>query len=191
MSSLITKPKLERVVFLDRDGVINEDSPDYIKSWSEFFFLPKSIQAIKNLTENGFAIILITNQSIIGRKMVSLATLEHTHKMLCRSIHDKGGEITDIFFCPHDPADQCDCRKPKTGLFQQAQSKYLVDMPETFMVGDSAKDIEGARKAGCGHTILVQTGNGPNAKNELAAKGIVPDYIAIDLYQASEWILSR
>ena len=148
---------LKKVVFLDRDGVINRDSPDYIKSWSEFEFLPGSISAIKQLTTHGFSSLIITNQSAIGRNMISLADLQQMHTLMKSAISSGGGEITDIFFCPHTPDVGCDCRKPKPGLIYQAQVRFDIDISKTVMVGDSAKDIECARNAGCGHTILVKT----------------------------------
>ena len=92
--------KKQKVVFLDRDGVINRDSVNYIKSWSEFEFLPGSLEALKKLTVNGFALIVITNQSVIQRKMVSLKALEHIHEMMKKAVLSSGGEIKDIFFLP-------------------------------------------------------------------------------------------
>jgi len=187
----IAKQKLLKVVFLDRDGVINQDSPSYIKSWSEFEFLANSLAAIKHLTQAGFATIIITNQSVINRNMISLRELDFIHARLRSSVQAGGGRIADIFFCPHRPDEQCDCRKPKPGLINQAQKTYPIDMERSFMVGDSAKDIECARNAGCGHAILVKTGNGTIAGKVLAEKNIRPDYIAKDLYDAVNWITSH
>jgi D-glycero-D-manno-heptose 1,7-bisphosphate phosphatase len=180
-----------KVVFLDRDGVINRDSPDYIKSWSEFEFLPGSVAAIQHLTLNGFAAIIITNQSVIRRKMISLKDLEYIHRMMRSSFKAGGGEIKDIFFCPHTPDDACDCRKPKPGLIHKAKQRYGIDLAGTAMIGDSAKDIECARNAGCGHAVLVKTGNGAEAEKILAKKRIFPDHIANDLYDAVMWITDR
>jgi D-glycero-D-manno-heptose 1,7-bisphosphate phosphatase len=179
-----------KVVFLDRDGVINQDSPDYIKSWSEFKFLPGSIEAIRDLTSGGFDIIVVTNQSAIPRKLISSQELKYIHMMMKDAVESKGGQIKDIFFCPHLPSDECDCRKPAPGLVYQAQSKYRLDLATSIMIGDSAKDIECARNAGCGQTILVKTGNGKEAERILTNKGIFPDFVAEDLYDASQWLLS-
>ena len=179
------------VVFLDRDGVINRDSPDYIKSWSEFEFLPGSLEALKKLTMNGFVVMVITNQSVIHRKMMSLKTLEHIHGMMKKTVLSSGGDIKDIFFCPHIPEDQCDCRKPNTGLILKAEEKHRIDLKASIMVGDSAKDIECARNAGCGTVILVKTGNGALAEKQLKEKMIRPDVIVQDLLEAAHWIISR
>ncbi len=175
---------LKKIVFLDRDGVINQDSSDYIKNWSEFEFLPGSIDAMTRLTLNGFITIVITNQSVINRQMVSGEELEYIHTMMREAVRSGGGEIKDIFFCPHTPEDGCDCRKPKPGLICQAQKKYQIDLLSACMIGDSAKDIECARNAGCGRAVLVRTGNGMTAEKMLEEKKIIPDYIAENLYQA-------
>jgi len=138
----MNKNLLQKVVFLDRDGVINRDSPDYVKSWTEFHFLPRSKTALKNLVQNGFVTIVITNQSAINRKMISKEELEFIHRQMRNEIVDFGGEIKDIFYCPHLPEDGCECRKPKPGLIYQAHREYCIDIPTSVMVGDNAKDIE-------------------------------------------------
>ena len=149
---------LTGVVFLDRDGTINRDSRDYIKSREEFEFLPGSLEAIKNLTQNGFANIVITNQSAVPRKLVSSKELESMHNMMIETVALNGGEIKDIFYCPHRPDDGCDCRKPEPGLIYQAREKYAIDLATTVMVGDGAKDIECARNAGCGKAVSRSSG---------------------------------
>jgi D-glycero-D-manno-heptose 1,7-bisphosphate phosphatase len=177
-------------VFLDRDGVINNDSEDYIKSWPEFKFIPGSIEAIRLLTVNGLNPIVITNQSLINRNMISIKALNYIHDMMKKEIENKGGRITDIFFCPHTPEDNCGCRKPKPGLIHQAKSKYNLQLESAVMIGDSAKDIECAKNAGC-KGVLVKTGNGKNAMPDLQDKHIHPDHIANNLYDAVLWLLSR
>ena len=185
-----TQP-LRKVVFLDRDGVINRDSPDYIKSWSEFEFLPGSLEAITLLTLNEFATIIITNQSVINRKMVSRKELEYMHTMMKKAVTSKGGHITDIFYCPHVPEDRCNCRKPNPGLILKAEQKYRIDITASVMVGDSAKDIECARNAGCGHAVLIKTGKGEEVEKILKEKSIFPDVIVRDLLDAVGWILAH
>ena len=182
---------LQNVAFLDRDGVINRDSADYIKHWSEFEFLPKSLEALKKLKQNGFTTIVITNQSVINRKMVSREGLRHIHTRMKACVQSSGGEITDIFFCPHTPEDRCHCRKPKPGLIDQAKKRYRIDLSTAVMVGDSAKDIECARNAGCRYALLVETGNGIQAEKILKEKAIHPDHVAPDLFNAVDWIITR
>ena len=186
----VKKPN-KKFVFLDRDGVINHDSPDYIKSWEEFEFLPGSVEAIRHLTKNGFTIIIITNQSAISRKMISAKELDHIHLRMREACRAHGGNIRDIFFCPHTPAEGCECRKPRPGLIFQAGEKYNIDIRDTVMIGDSARDIECARNAGCGQAILVRTGNIIEARRLLAEKNIQPDYIAGDLFDAALQIVGH
>jgi len=189
--SLQNKEKImEYIVFLDRDGVINVDSPKYIKNDSEFEFIPKSPEAIALLTQNGFEVIVITNQSLIGRNMISRKTLEGIFNKMMEGIKNAGGDILDIFYCPHTPQDNCSCRKPNPGLILAAQKKYGIDLDNSFMVGDSAKDIECARNAGCSKALLVKTGNGLNARQQLFKKDIIPDFIGTDLYEAVLWIIN-
>lgn len=180
---------LKKTVFLDRDGVINYDSPDYIKSWDEFKFLPGSLEAIRRLTLNGFTIIVITNQSVIGRRMVTRQGLDHIHLMMKRDIESHGGKLSDIFYCPHIPEDKCECRKPMPGLIVNAKNRYDIDLSCAFMVGDSAKDIECARKAGCARAVLVKTGNGAHAVTELNTSCIAADHVAENLLEAADWII--
>ncbi|MFQ5485288.1 MAG: D-glycero-beta-D-manno-heptose 1,7-bisphosphate 7-phosphatase [Desulfobacterales bacterium] len=182
---------LDKVVFLDRDGVINRDSADYIKTWSEFEFLPRSIEALAELTYAGFSTIVITNQSVINRNMVSGKTLEKIHDRMTTEVCRRGGKIKDIFFCPHVPEDRCSCRKPKPGLILRSQLVYRIDLAKAFMVGDSIKDIECAKNAGCGYCALVRTGNGRAAEKILSRRKLYPDHVAEDLYEAVHWIISQ
>lgn len=181
---------LRKVVFLDRDGTINYDSPDYIKNRFEFEFIPGSIEAIRELTISGFSSIVITNQSALARKLISYAELNYMHGMMKDTVASGGGKITDIFFCPHMPNEGCDCRKPEPGLIIRAQRRYNIDLAMTIMVGDRAKDIECARNAGCGKAILVKTGKDHEVDKILKTKRIVPDHIAENLYDAARWIIA-
>lgn len=181
---------LQKVVFLDRDGTINYDSPDYIKSRIEFEFIPGSIEAIRELTMYGYASIVITNQSALARKLISSAELDYMHGMMKDAVATGGGKITDIFFCPHMPKEGCDCRKPKPGLILRAQRQYNIDLATAIMVGDSAKDIECARNAGCGKAILVKTGKDHEAEKILKTKRVIPDCVAENLHEAARWIIA-
>jgi D-glycero-D-manno-heptose 1,7-bisphosphate phosphatase len=180
-----------KVIFLDRDGVINRDSPEYIKRWEEFQFLPGSLEALRLLTEAGYHLILITNQSIINRGWITPEELARTHRLLRESVAAAGGRIFDIFYCPHRPDEECFCRKPKPGLILQAQAKYGLDLRQTIMIGDSGRDIRCARAAGCGATLLVRTGYKSDVEQRLAAEGVKPDAVADDLLAAARLILSH
>ena len=187
----MSRTNLRKVVFLDRDGTINHDSADYIKSRSEFKFIAGSIEAVRLFTLNGFTSIVITNQSALARKLISSGELGLVHTKMKDAIVSGGGKITDIFFCPHMPNDGCKCRKPAPGLLLQAQHKYNIDMSKAIMVGDSAKDIECARNAGCGKAVLVKTGKDDEAEHILKTKRIVADYTAKNLCDAAKWILAN
>lgn len=176
-------------VFLDRDGVINRDSPDYITAWDQFEFLPGSLEAICRLTAAGRVVMVITNQSAVGRGMMDVATLEMMHRNLQQALETQGGRIEAFFYCPHHPNDDCPCRKPKPGLIAQAQRQYDIDLGPATMIGDSARDIECGIRSGCGRTILVQSGL-HDARPQLKAQGLHPDWVATDLAAAVDWLLS-
>lgn len=181
---------IKDTVFLDRDGVINRDSPDYITAWDQFVFLPGSLEAIGRLTDAGRIVMVITNQSAVGRGMMDTATLETMHRNLRQAVAAQGGRIEAFFFCPHHPDDGCACRKPKPGLIAQAQRQYRLDLARATMIGDSARDIECGIRAGCGQTILVQSGL-HDARPQLDAQGLHPDWVAADLAAAVDWLLAR
>jgi D-glycero-D-manno-heptose 1,7-bisphosphate phosphatase len=182
---------LKKIVFIDRDGTINRDSADYIRSRSEFDFIPGSIEAIRNLTANGYTSIVITNQSALARKFISREELDAMHAMMCRAVACGGGKITDVFFCPHMPDEGCKCRKPAPGLIYQAKKKYNIELADSIMVGDHVKDIACGRNAGCGMTVLVKSGLDPDVEKELKIKPISTDYVAGNLFEAAEWIIDH
>ncbi|MFZ0241149.1 MAG: D-glycero-beta-D-manno-heptose 1,7-bisphosphate 7-phosphatase [Desulfobacterales bacterium] len=180
-----------KVVFLDRDGVINRDSAAYVKSWAEFEFLPGSLAALRRMTAGGLGLIVISNQSAVNRGLVSLDTLLDMHRRLQAEVAAAGGCITDIFFCPHRPQDGCTCRKPLPGLVRQACRKHGIDPRQAIMVGDSLRDIECARNAGCKAAVLVKTGNGVSTAATLARRGIPIAHVAEDLGLAADWVLAQ
>lgn len=182
-------PPIEPVVFLDRDGVINRDSPDYIRSPGEFVFIPGSPQAIARLNRAGISVIVVTNQSGVKRGLFSPRTLALIHDKMVAGIRAVGGDIRDIFFCPHHPDEGCYCRKPRPGLLRQAQARYNLDLSAAVMVGDSATDMQAAWRAGCGTTVLVLTGNGETALRTLEQRKMAPDVVCADLAGAVDWIL--
>lgn len=148
-----------KLVILDRDGVINEDSDDYIKSPEEWHPVPGSIEAIAKLARAGFTIAVATNQSGVGRGYYSLETLAAMHTKMTDLVEQAGGHIACIRFCPHTPDDNCDCRKPKTGLVRQIESALSCTAEGAWFVGDTAKDMQVAQFCGC-HPVLVKTGKG-------------------------------
>jgi D-glycero-D-manno-heptose 1,7-bisphosphate phosphatase len=180
-----------KTVFLDRDGVINEDRPDYVKAWTEFEFLPGSLEAIKLLNTSGYNVIIITNQSVINRGMVTEAGLQAIHQNMASAVLDHGGRLEAIYHCPHAPENQCDCRKPEPGLIYRARADYGIDLSQACMIGDNLKDIECGRRSGCGRVILVRTGHGRESERLCRKKGIQPDHVADDLMAAAQWLLGK
>ena len=143
-------------VILDRDGVINADSPDYIKSASEWLPLPGSVEAIARLTAAGCQVFVATNQAGIARGKLSLAALEAIHQRMIAEVADAGGLIVDIQYCPHHPDDQCQCRKPQPGMLLTLAARHDLDLREGYFVGDSAKDLEAAAAAELPDSPLAQ-----------------------------------
>lgn len=158
------------LVILDRDGVINLDSPDYIKSPSEWHLIPSSLKAIAALNRIGVQVAIATNQSGIGRGLFDTTALTHIHEKMHTELAKAGGHIDAIFFCPHTPQDQCECRKPKPALLIQALDYFKIDVRQTRVpvIGDSLRDLMAAKSAG-GDPILVLTGNGQKTLLNLPA----------------------
>ncbi len=183
-------PRRPQAVFLDRDGVINRDSPDYVTAWSQFRFLPGSLAAIAALTAANIPVIVVTNQSAVARGLIKPETLTDMHRRLNRIVRHNGGRIQAILHCPHHPDDGCGCRKPAPGMILQAQARFGLDLERTVMIGDRATDIASGRRAGCGGAILVQSGLHDD-RSRLQQMGIQPDLIAADLAAAVRALLSR
>ncbi len=179
----------QKTVFIDRDGVINVDSHDYIKSPEEFEFLPGVIDAVKMIHDAGYMVIVITNQSGLSRGFYTPETLTAIHKKMTDGVVFGKGKITDIFYCPHLPDDGCDCRKPKPLMILQAAEKYNIDLDASVMVGDNAKDIECARNAGVKYAVLVKSGIGENPEGDCKKRNVNPDSVEDNLLKAAQWIV--
>ena len=150
---------MARFVILDRDGVINTDSTDYIKSADEWDPIPGSLEAIALLTSNNVEVYIATNQAGIARGKLTLDALDGIHKKLMLEVEAAGGRIADIKFCPHHPDENCWCRKPNPGLLEELATDHQLNLSEGYYVGDSLKDLRAAETAGC-TGVLVLTGNG-------------------------------
>jgi len=150
---------LKRIVFLDRDGVINQNRNDYVKNVNEFIFLPNSIEAIKKLNQIGFLIIIITNQSVVNRGIIPKKELEKIHEYMIKKIQMQEGKIEKVYYCPHRPDENCNCRKPKTGLFLEAMKDFDVDLLNSWFIGDSPSDQEAAESIGLRTIIIKRNGN--------------------------------
>ena len=163
----MTPPKdALRLIILDRDGVINEDSPDYVKSPDEWIPLAGSLEAIAALNRAGFTVTVASNQSGLARGYFDQAALDAMHTKFQRLLEDAGGHVDRIDICPHGPDDGCDCRKPRPGLINRLIEHYAVNAADVIVVGDSRRDLEAALAAGA-RPVLVRTGNGTKTEADL------------------------
>jgi D-glycero-D-manno-heptose 1,7-bisphosphate phosphatase len=148
-----------RLVILDRDGVINYDSDAYIKTPDEWIPIPGSLEAIARLHQEGYRVVVATNQSGIARGMFTMDTLNRIHGKMLDAVRHKGGDIDAVFFCPHGPDDACRCRKPASGLFEDIAQRLKVNLAGVYAVGDSGRDLVAARAVNA-LPVLLRTGKG-------------------------------
>jgi D-glycero-D-manno-heptose 1,7-bisphosphate phosphatase len=178
---------VKQLIILDRDGVINFESKDFIKSAEEFTPIPGSLEAIAKLNQAGFIVCVATNQSGVGRQLFTEETLSNIHNKMRKLLSEVGGKIDDILYCPHLPNENCLCRKPLPGMILELLSKFQVAPQNTYVIGDSLRDLQAGEAAGC-KAILVKTGNGTRTLSEhLELKeGLVFD----NLDQTANYLLS-
>jgi len=184
---------VNKAVFLDRDGTIIEDV-GYLNNPAEIKFIPGSIEAIKMLNENGFKVVVITNQSGVARGLIAEDMLQTIDKIIQKKILNGHAHLDRIYYCPHHPEaghypykQECGCRKPAPGMIQKAQKDLNIDLAKSFMIGDKISDIEAGQRVGM-KNILVLSGRGQVEKERIKTS---PDFIAQNLKQAAEWILNN
>ena len=166
---------LTALILLDRDGVINADSPDYVRSVDDFVLLPGALDAMARLHRAGFSLGICTNQSAVGRGYISEAGVAEIHRRLEQDLARLGGCLAGIVHCPHLPGDGCECRKPRPGMLLSLMDALGVGAGDTTFVGDSIRDLEAARAAGC-RGVLVRTGNGRGDEADARAAGFTEVY---------------
>lgn len=168
------------LIILDRDGVINQDSPDFIKSAEEWVPISNSLEAIAKLNKAGHIVTIASNQSGIGRGLFSEQDLAKIHEKMINELTKVGGHIDAIYYCPHTPADNCECRKPKPGLLIQIAQQFNTDFNNALLVGDAERDIRAAQAVNC-PAVLVKTGKGLETlkNNTLAGVDIYEDLAAV------------
>lgn len=157
------------LIILDRDGVINYDSDQFIKSPDEWKPLPGSLEAIARLSQAGYRVVVATNQSGVARGLFDMPTLNTIHEKMHKACAQAGGRIDAVFFCPHAADDDCDCRKPKSGMIEEIANRYSADLSGVLSVGDSLRDLEASARLGA-QPVLVLTGKGQKTQ----AKGGLP-----------------
>lgn len=171
-------------VLLDRDGVINVNRATHVTCWGEFAFLPGVLSALRRLTQLQTPIAIVTNQAIVNRNLITHAELAAIHQRMTDVLRQAGARVDGIFYCPHDPAEGCACRKPEPGLLLQAAEALDLDLSRSVFIGDAATDVTAGQRVDC-HTILVRTGRGAEAEQALArAAQPPPTHIARDLLAA-------
>ena len=180
-----------KLIILDRDGTINRDSDDYIKSPDEWLPLPGAIEAIARLCQGGWHIAIASNQSGLGRGLFDLATLNLMHDKMNKLLAAAGGRVDAIFFCPHLPQDHCQCRKPLPGLFEKIGERFGVALDQVHAVGDSLRDAQAAALAGC-QTHLVCTGKSEGYSGRTPPENFPPQTMVHDNLSAfADWVLAQ
>lgn len=182
--------KTEKIIFLDRDGVINKYPGDrnYVKNLKEFKFLRGSLTAIRMLSNAGFNLYVISNQAGVSKKLYSKKTLDLLTRYMLKNVNKAGGKIRQVLYCTHSKDADCECRKPNTGLLDRAVKGKKIDLARSYFIGDSIKDVQAGRRFGC-KTILVLSGreklnNAPNWET-------APDFIAKSLSDAAKKIVKK
>ena len=182
---------MERAVFLDRDGTIIEDV-GYLGECGKIKFLPRVSEAIKLLNENGFKVIVTTNQSGVARGYFTEETVREINRYIQESLAKQGALIDKTYYCPHhiegiirEYRKECHCRKPNSGMIEEATREFGIDLKGSFVIGDKISDIEAGHRAGC-KTILLASEDPPNNDKE---KAVISNHTALDLYEAVKWLV--
>lgn len=175
-----------RAVFIDRDGTINRNV-EYLSDANKFRMYPGVARGIALLNAKGFKIIVVTNQSGIARGFFSVDDLQKIHWRMTAELAEQGATIDAIYFCPHHPDEGCDCRKPRTALFDKAIKDFEIHPASSFVIGDRMLDVEAGRKVGC-KTVLVPEDK-ERVRREMEASTVAPDFVGEDFSSAVNWIL--
>ncbi|MGZ9236069.1 MAG: D-glycero-alpha-D-manno-heptose-1,7-bisphosphate 7-phosphatase [Anaerolineales bacterium] len=177
-------------IFLDRDGVLIENKADYVRDWSQVKIFPEAIQALSHSALKTYKIVIVTNQSAVGRGLISLDTAIEINSRLVHFIHDHGGQVDAVYLCPHKPDDHCSCRKPKPGLLLQAATELSLDLPRSWMIGDAWSDVQAGQAAGVRQSILLRTGRGREQLLQPRPETIASHLIFDNLSQAIDAIFA-
>ena len=176
-------------IFLDRDGTINVERADYVKSINEFVLLPGALAALGSLAALPVPIIIVTNQSVIGRGIITRTAVDAIHAHLCSEVRAAGGRIDAIYLCPHHPAERCTCRKPNPGLLVAAAADFQLELTRCVFIGDSVTDFAAAHAVGC-HPVLLRTGRQAEEVARLAEAA--PTVVLVDDLQAAvNWLVEH
>lgn len=182
---------MQPAIFLDRDGVIIENCPQYVRSWDDVIIFDQVITALASMSSSPYKLVIITNQSAVGRGIVPITVVEEINQRLVSLIETAGGRIDGVFTCPHAPEDACDCRKPKPGLLHLAAQVLSIDLGNSILIGDAISDLQAGQAAGVPTRILVKTGRGAE-HYQLASNLNLEPYLVYDtLSDALTSIINR
>jgi D-glycero-D-manno-heptose 1,7-bisphosphate phosphatase len=180
---------MQPAIFLDRDGVVIENRPNYVRTWSDVVFYPQAIDALVKIKPSRYKIFLITNQSVVGRGLITQSAALRINDRLIEEILNAGGRIDGIFMCPHAPQANCSCRKPEPGLILEAAEKHSLELQDSILIGDALSDVLAGQNAGVAQNVLVLTGRG-REQSLLPLAGQMPDFLIYDsLFDALEDLL--
>ena len=182
-----------KLVILGRDGILNDFRNDHVKAPEEWTPIPGALEAVSSLNHAGWHAVVATNQSGIGRGMIDMASVNAVHAHMLRQLMAVGGRIDAVFFCPHTPEDQCDCRKPLSGLMRDIGKRYGIDLKQVPMVADTLRDLQAARAAGCEpHLVCTGRAAGLDAAQIQHLVDAVPGTrVHADLAAFAEYLLAR
>lgn len=177
-------------IFLDRDGVLIENRLDYVRDWSQVKIFPEAIHTLSYPAMKNYKIVIVTNQSVVGRGLISLETANQINSQLVKLIHNRGGQVDGVYMCPHKPDDGCSCRKPKPGLLLQAAKEFSLDLQRSWMIGDAWSDVQAGETAGMHQSILLRTGRGAQQLLQVPPINITRYLIFDNLPQAIDAIFT-
>lgn len=178
-------------IFLDRDGVLIENKSDYVRDWSQVKFLPNAIVALSLSAIKNYKVVIVTNQSAVGRGLITLETADEINKLIIDSICHHGGQIDGVYICPHKPDDGCSCRKPKPGLLFQAAQELSLDLRRSWMIGDAWSDVQAGQAAEVRNVILVKTGRGTEQLLHPRPDYVANYFVCEDLSDAINTIVTK
>jgi D-glycero-D-manno-heptose 1,7-bisphosphate phosphatase len=183
---------MNKAAFLDRDGVINRKAPtedEYITCWEEMQIIPGVVEAIALLNQAGFRVIVVSNQRCVAKGLLTTSELDAMHQRMCRELGAAGAKIDGVYYCPHEEQPPCSCRKPEPGMLFAAADEHQVDLPSSWMIGDSEKDVEAGRSAGCRTARILRANAGADGNADVLARSLLD--VAHQILQLEETFTDR
>lgn len=177
-------------IFLDRDGVLIDNQANYVRTWSQVKIIPEAIRGLSSPAIQNYKLVIVTNQSAVGRGIISLTTAQEINSRLVNLIRHQGGRVDAVYMCPHSPDEGCSCRKPKPGLLLQAAKDLSLDLQRSWMIGDAWSDVQAGQSAGVRQSILLKTGRGMEQISQFRLENSTSLLIFDNLLQAINTIFA-